>query len=442
MSLSKKFILSIIVSILFIAIINLVAIYIFYNAYLKIYLYEKNREKDTITIDYINEVIKKQTIDNIDSIFSDAEIEFWELLETNKWKIPLNKEKNIDIVVNYLVKSWLWPKYIEEIIPTNNFQKVLDKLKDKKSAESDFFSRFSYSIIATNIIAILTITIALFIFVWRTIKPIRKTTEKIRDLNDNLKSSKQNIDYIIKYKNPKDEIWLLVNAINNLNKRLSLQNDIRTRLLADISHELKTPITSIQCYLEWISDWVIKLDEKNIKSINSEMSRLINLVNKIMDYEKFDREKFKLNITTFNAWELLKSMSETHKKRLSENKQRLKVSWELDLKIQADKDLFTQLSHNLIWNFLKYAWKKTQLNIILNKKYINFVDNWAWIKSNQIPYLTEKFYQGNTEKSGNIEKRWIWVWLSMVEKIIESHNWRYEIKSDLWKWFSFKIYIS
>ncbi len=442
MSLTRKFVLSIISSIIFVVIINLIAIYIFYNAYLKIYLYEKNKAKDTITIDYINEVIKKQTVDNIDSIFSDTEIEFWELLETNKWKIPLDKEKNVDIVVNYLVKSWLWPKYIEEIIPTNNFQKVLDKLKDKKSAESDFFSRFSYSIIITNFISIFLVSVVLFVFIWKTIKPINRTTQKIRNLNNNLKSSKRDVNYYISYKNSKDEIWLLVNAINNLNKRLSLQNDIRTRLLADISHELKTPITSIQCYLEWISDWVIKLDEKNIKSINLEMNRLINLVNKIMDYEKFDREKFKLNISTFNVWDLLKSMSETHKKRLSENKQRLKVSWEMDLEIQADKDLFTQLAHNLIWNFLKYAWKKSLLNINITKKYIDFSDNWVWIKSVKIPYLTEKFYQGNTEKSGNIEKRWIWVGLSMVEKIIESHNWKYEIKSDTGKWFSFKIYIS
>jgi hypothetical protein len=97
--------------------------------------------------------------------------------------------------------------------------------------------------------------------------------------------------------------------------------------------------------------------------------------------------------------------------------------------------------HNLIGNFLKYAWKNTILKINITKKYIDFNDNWAWVKSSEVPFLTEKFYQSNIEKSWNIDARWIWVWLSIVTKIIDSHNWSYEIKSDLWKWFSFKIFM-
>jgi K+-sensing histidine kinase KdpD len=94
----------------------------------------------------------------------------------------------------------------------------------------------------------------------------------------------------------------------------------------------------------------------------------------------------------------------------------------------------------LIWNFLKYAWRETLLTINITKKYIDFKDNWKWIKKSEVQFLTEKFYQWNSEKTGDAEKRWIWVGLSLVEKIIEEHNWRIEIKSDIWQGFSFKIY--
>lgn len=97
-----------------------------------------------------------------------------------------------------------------------------------------------------------------------------------------------------------------------------MQQEIRNKLLADISHELKTPITSIQCYLEWINDWVIKLNQKNLNSITNEMTRLIKLVNKIMDYEKTDKEQIKLELKEENIGDLVKLLVETHKKRLKE----------------------------------------------------------------------------------------------------------------------------
>jgi len=83
MSLAKKFIISLLVSILFITFVNIASFYVFYSSYLKIYLAEKIQSRDKVTIEYINKVIEKQTIDDIDSIFTDTEIEFFELLENN-----------------------------------------------------------------------------------------------------------------------------------------------------------------------------------------------------------------------------------------------------------------------------------------------------------------------------------------------------------------------
>jgi hypothetical protein len=59
------------------------AFYVFYSSYLSSYFAEKIKLRDKITIEYINNVVEKQTIDDIDSIFTDTEIEFFELLENN-----------------------------------------------------------------------------------------------------------------------------------------------------------------------------------------------------------------------------------------------------------------------------------------------------------------------------------------------------------------------
>ena len=89
--------------------------------------------------------------------------------------------------------------------------------------------------------------IAIFLFSKIIISPIKQTAEKIR----NLKLWK---DFqVIKYEKA-DEIWLLVNAINGLNTKLNIQDNIRNRMLADISHELKTQITYEKYYLDLIID--------------------------------------------------------------------------------------------------------------------------------------------------------------------------------------------
>lgn len=440
MSLSRKFIISLVLSIFFIAWSNVVAFYVFYSSYIESYFVEKVKSRDIITIEYINSVIEKQTIDDIDSIFTDTEIEFFELLENNNWEIPLTKQKNIDIVINYLVKSWIATKYIEEIIPTDNFWKVLEALRNKDSLEYEFVNKMAISILITNILSIFLIIIVLLIFIRKIIFPIKDATESIQKAVSTKNIIWDKAQTFFKYHNKKDEIWLLITAINKLNKKLHLQEEIRSRLLADISHELKTPITSIQCYLEWISDWVIKLNQKNLNSITDEMTRLISLVNTIMDYEKSDRQKLNLVLWEENLSDIIKQIAETHKKKLKERKQRIKVTWDDSLIKEVDHDLFIQLLYNIIWNFLKYSWKNTLLKINITKKYIDFCDDWWWIKSSEVPFLTEKFYQWNIEKSWDIKSRWIWVWLSIISKIILSHGWKFEIKSDVWKWFSFKVY--
>ena len=437
MSLARKFVTLVLGSILFIAITNILWFYIFYGTYLKIFILEKVQEKSKVSLEYVNSLIIKQEEElannEIDDIFSKANMDFFELLDDYKWDIPLNKQKNVDIVIKYLHEKWVSQKYIEKIVPINKLEEVLNALKDDETPEYRFIKNIFISIIIINIISIIIVLLFVTYFTQKILRPVRKATKQIKEIRPWRKVVK------IKYRG-KDEIGLLIGSINALNKRLFLQEWIRSKLLADISHELKTPITSIQCYLEWIIDWVIKLDEKNLESITSEMQRLIELVNRIMKYEQFENTDLFLKKEENIIYDILKSVVETHKNKLKENNQKIKISWDEDLKILLDENSFIQLSHNLIWNFLKYSWKNTSMNINITKKYIDFLDNWKWIKSSEIPFLTEKFYQWDSSKSEKIDQRWIWIWLSIVWKIIYSHNWDFKIKSDINKGFSFRIY--
>lgn len=431
MTLSRKIILSLLWSIFFIAIINVLSFYFFYSLFLKIYLAETIQTKEEITIDYVNKIIEKQALDEVDSIFNDIELQFFELLEKNKGKIKLDKKENIDIVVNYLSKAWVSIKYIEEIIPQNYIEKILEDVKDEKTPEYLFFNRLIKAIFITNIIAISILIVFLLLLSRKIILPIEKTTTLIK----NLKLWK---DFRVINYSKKDEIWLLVNAINWLNIKLNIWENIRNKLLADISHELKTPITAIQCYVEWIKDWVIKLDDRILNSIIDEMQRLVKLVNKIMEFEKFESEKIKLNIQNEDVRFITEQVIKQFKQKLKITNQKIVTSG-LDKKILTDKDSFIQIVQNIISNFIKYAWKNTTLKIEFWVNFIRFYDNWKWVSKSELPYIREKFYQGRQERTWNIDDRWIWVWLSIIEKIIKALNWDIEINSEEWNGFEIKI---
>lgn len=422
-----------VVSVCSIAILNILAFYVFYTSYIKVYLSEKISTRENVTIDYINNIIERQTLEDIDNIFNDVELEFFELLDINQGKIPLEKPENVNVVVDYLSKSWVSPKYIEEIIPENNLEKVLWLLKDPDSPESNFVERLLLSLILTNFLILLVLAAGVLYFTKKIILPIKRATNQIKQL----KIWKKN--KAIKY-NKKDEVGLLIQSINGLNSRLGIQEKIRSRLLADISHELKTPITSIQCYLEGISDGVIELSEQNLSSITWEMTRLTELVNQIMEYEKFENSDIEFTKRSHNPYELINAIVTTENFSIQDQNQMIEIHGSKNIELFLDKDLFTQLVYNLIWNFKKYAGEKTSLNINISSKKISFWDNGVWIAKKEIPFLFEKFYQGKKEKTGNIALRWIGVGLSIVKKIVESHWWKSEIRSDTNKGFEYIIH--
>lgn len=85
------------------------------------------------------------------------------------------------------------------------------------------------------------------------------------------------------------------------------------------------------------------------------MTRLTELVNKIMEYEKFENTDLKLNKTIENPYKLIEAIAETQRIYLQDTKQEIIIDGSKNIELSLDKDLFTQLVYNLIANFIKYA---------------------------------------------------------------------------------------
>ncbi len=222
------------------------------------------------------------------------------------------------------------------MIPQDSLSQAINLMNDPESAESTFIYRIIGSLVAINIAILLGFTGVVYFVTKRTILPIKRATRQIQSLSLGTRAVP------IAYDKP-DEIGLLIDAINNLNRRLGVQEDIRSRLLADISHELKTPITAIQCYLEGISDGVIRLSDDNLSSIISEMNRLTDLVNRIMEFEKFENTELSVNAISLSPYEILKNIAETQAPMLEKTGQTIDFTGSKNIEIIADEGLFRQM---------------------------------------------------------------------------------------------------
>lgn len=340
-----------------------------------------------------------------------------------------------------LQKSWIPQSQIEQIIWTNAIQSFFSSISnifslDATSDEWKFILKTIKSMAYFNLILITLIWIMFYFWVVYSFRPIR-------DIIDNL----SNIIYKKEYKNivykKWDEFRPLIDTINNLNKSLSLQEKIRSDFLSDLSHEIKTPITAIKCYLEWIEDWVIETNDNNMNMLYNEIERLIKITNSIMEYEKEESMNFwDIFIEKVDLSNLTEFIISEYYPLISRNEQEIISYIPAWYHIQADKDKITQLLHNIFSNFIKYSGKDTTLNIKsynkANQHVITFFDNGKWVNKDELPFIKEKFYK--VEKSRNKEKdSWIWIGLSVIEKIVKLHSGELSIDSEPKKGFEITI---
>jgi len=419
-------------SIFFMAIVNLVTFYLFYNTYLTIYLWEKLQKRESITQEYVDEVIKEQILAEMESIFDNVEIKYFELMEQNAGNIPLTNKENVDVIVNYLAQAGVSSQKIEEIIPQNYLQNILNDLQNPDSPEYAFFHNIIQSILISNVVAIAILFIFFYVFSHTILLPIKRLTTRIRHM-------KIGKDFRMIPYTSRDEVGLLVHAINGLNIKLNIGENTRSKLLTDISHELKTPITAIQCYIEWIKDGIIPLDNRTIDSILAEMHRLVKMVNSIMEFENFDGKTLNLNFEEKDVVFITQGIVHQFRQKLKETHQKVVTVWK-SMIIKTDTNYYTQIVQNILSNFIKYAGKNTKLTITFSGNEIVFSDNGVGVTKQELPYIKEKFYQGNNAKTGSVDNRGIGVWLSVVDKIVRDLWWTLHIDSPAESGFLIKIF--
>ncbi|MCR8744077.1 sensor histidine kinase [Romboutsia lituseburensis] len=173
-----------------------------------------------------------------------------------------------------------------------------------------------------------------------------------------------NYNNALEYNSNIKEVNELIISINKLAEKLNKQELLRKRLTTDISHELRTPITSMQGHLDAMIDGVWEITPQRLISIKEEVVRLGSLVGSLRNLAKFDNETSESNRKNTNLGELIQNIIYNYEaKALDKN---ISIDYELNnIYMNIDKNQFSQVIINLLSNAIKYTNKGGKIYIKL-----------------------------------------------------------------------------
>lgn len=303
---------------------------------------------------------------------------------------------------------------------------------------------------SVNILMSLFIYIVLVIFISSFVISYfvsKRISKPIISMNNNAKKlAKGNYDISFKTNESILEINELSETLDYVKNELVHTDELRRDLMANVSHDLKTPLTMIKAYSEMARDLNYddkKKREENLNVIIEECDRLNNLVNDILDLSSIQSNIYEINREKLDLNKLILEILKRYK--YLEEKEGYKFIFEKvdNIIVNADKKKLEQVIYNLINNAIKYTGKDKMVTIKLTKEKkrvkVSIIDTGKGIDKKEIKYIWDKYYKVQKKYERNIVGTGLG--LNIVKNILEKHNYEYGVISEKKKGSEFYFYI-
>lgn len=387
-------------------------------------------------------------------------------LFASKITIPLRKiqktMRNVAEGKTVKGKSIIWGKNLKEIEQfIDAYEKMLQVVKknnfDLNSQESKteiILERMDDGVIAFSLqgqVIHMNTSAKKFLEIDDTYDSFEKVVKKI-----GLRLNFDKIIYVPNYKNIEEKVTYKDNVLNvvfvpfhsenlmpmgiiviikNITESEKL-NNMRKEFVANVSHELKTPLCSIKGYSETILERDLKAEEieKFARVINDEANRMDRIVADLLQLSRFDSKKTVWNKTKLNLDDLAKQVVENMQYVAKEKRHSLKCIVNMvPPPVYVDKDAIEQVIINILSNSIKYTPDGGEITVYIGsaggKAYMKFVDNGIGIPEKELKRIFERFYR--VDKARSREMGGTGLGLSIVKEILTEHEGTVEIKSEV-----------
>lgn len=227
------------------------------------------------------------------------------------------------------------------------------------------------------------------------------------------------------------EIDELADALNYAVDELAKTDALQKELVANISHDLRTPLTMIKGYSEVMRDIPGENNPENVQVIIDETERLTELVNDMLDLSKIRAGTRKPELEMFELTETVRAVMRRYEKLTEKDNYSISFDADESVYVVADRTMILQVVYNLINNALNYTGEDKKVSIVQsvwdNKVRISVIDTGEGIAEKDIPYIWDRYYK--VDKVHKRAKIGTGLGLSIVKGILESHGFAYGVES-------------
>lgn len=261
-------------------------------------------------------------------------------------------------------------------------------------------------------------------------KKISRSIVKVNQTAKELANGNFNVEFCGKdYK----EITELSDTLNYAAIELGRAENLQRELIANVSHDLRTPLTMIIAYSEVMRDLPGENTPENIQIVIDESRRLTNLVNDMLDISKLQAGVMESKIQEYNLTKSIKQVITRYAKLIEQNGYFVSFDYDANVWVEADEFKIYQVIYNLISNAINYTGmdKKVFVKQMIceNRVRIEVTDTGIGIDENNIRYVWERYYK--VDKTHKRAVMGTGLGLSIVKNILVLHNAEYGVISEL-----------
>lgn len=239
-------------------------------------------------------------------------------------------------------------------------------------------------------------------------------------------------DYEVHFtENDYDEVAQLSDTLNYAVGELKKTEDLRKELIANVSHDLRTPLTMMKAYSEVMRDIPEETTPENVQVIIDETDRLTGLVNDMLSVSQLEAGTIVLDSDDYDLTESIEAIVARYNKLREQDGYKLSFSYEKHVGVHADEDKMSQVICNLINNAINYTGEDKR--VILQQTVhhgsvrIDVIDTGEGIAQADIPYVWDRYYKGDKARKRLVSGTGLG--LSIVQKILELHGAAYGVES-------------